>query len=208
MNARIPTTVLDAAQALEQRRAEWDRRWALRPIGLTEGGAGPSEEQGAELDDLSLFDLVTAYARISANVQFDRLGEHKVHDEDTPIELHAADILDRLRRSGAERDGARVMPIAGVFADRPKADVIGLFLAVLELVRQGLVRVGMNAESRKAELILLGEPAASNGAQPRAWDDEDPPEDDGEDDREDAREEQERGRLAPVEGESVTRTRG
>lgn len=162
----------DASEALDRRRLVWESRTALRPLGLPGGGL-PRADDSAELEDLSLYELVTAYGRIGSTVQFDRLGAHKVEADDTPIELHAADIVDRLRRSELTRGGAKVMPIAAVFDARPKADIIGLFLAVLELVRQGLVSVSINPETRGAEMVLAqdGDEIGSTG--PRAWDDDD-----------------------------------
>jgi chromatin segregation and condensation protein Rec8/ScpA/Scc1 (kleisin family) len=95
------------------------------------------EAQQAELDleDLSLMDLAEAFGQIAASVNFDTLGEHQVTDSDTPIELHAEDILDRLKREAA------TMPLAALFAGRSRQEMIGLFLATLELVRRRSVRV-------------------------------------------------------------------
>jgi len=182
----------DAAEALDDRRTTWESRSPLRPLGLP-GGALPRADDSSELEDLSLYDLVTAYGRIGSTVQFDRLGAHKVEADDTPIELHAADIVDRLKRSELERDGTKLMPLVTVFDARPKSDVIGLFLAVLELVRQGVVRVSMCPESSRVELVLLS--ADESPAEPVAWDDDGPLDEDP-DDEED---ELESGRFAAYE---------
>ncbi len=98
-------------------------------------------------------DLARAFASIMETVDLSRVGDHRVTDDETPIALHATDILDRLARLEAElkalatsggaqgadaqnsarpaemefpRDLRRPHPCRG----------IGLFLAVLELVRQ------------------------------------------------------------------------
>ena len=52
----------------------------------------------AELEDIQIIDLVEAFRKIAETVNFERLGEHKVTYDDTPIELHAEDIVDRLKR--------------------------------------------------------------------------------------------------------------
>lgn len=174
----------DASEQLDRRRLVWESRSPLRPLGLPGGGL-PRADDSSELDDLSLYDLVTAYGRIGSTVQFDRLGSHKVEADDTPIELHAADIVDRLRRSELERDGSRMIPLGAVFDARPKSDVIGLFLAVLELVRQGVVRVSPRPDSGIVEVVLVpaGEPEPV--PEPKGWDDDGPlDDDDAEDDDE------------------------
>jgi len=93
----------DAAESLEHRKAEWEHRF---PAGrasvdnerLREALAQHDAENALDLEDLSLVDLVEAFSQIVAAVNFDRLGDHTVTYDDTPIELHAEDILDRLRR--------------------------------------------------------------------------------------------------------------
>lgn len=128
----------DAADALDARRRAWLSRTPTRPIAAPAGGF-PDEGDGSDLEDVSLYDLAQAYARIAQTVQFDRLGAHSVVSDDTPIELHAADILDRLRRVAGERPGE--MAFGDLFAGRSRLEVVGLFLATLELIRQRTVRV-------------------------------------------------------------------
>lgn len=181
----------DAADKLERHRSTWDRRTPLRAIGDPVGGM-PTLDESSELEDLNLFDLVQAYARISETVQFDRLGDHRIISDDTPIELHAADVLDRLRRFGSGEPESRRMTMREIFSSRNRAEVIGLFLAILELVRQRAVRVVVDEQTRDIS-VMLREPeeegqaptpsraptiieskAESAGSTPKAWDDDDP----------------------------------
>jgi len=60
---------------------------------------------------------------------------HDVVFDDTPISLHAADILDRLTREGGR------LTFEELFAGHSRVEMIGLFLALLELMRQSRVRV-------------------------------------------------------------------
>ncbi len=148
----------DAAEALEARRREWARRGRVHSLAPPEG-ITPLEDDDADLADLSLFDLVQAFARISETVQFERLGEHAVVDDDTPIELHAADVLDRLRRySAGPSPPPAPMTMRQVFAERSRSQVIGLFLAVLELVRQRAVRVFLRPEDSEVAIALFEDP--------------------------------------------------
>jgi segregation and condensation protein A len=145
----------DAADALDTARFEWQRRFPAAPIG--EGRAEPEPEDDdapVDLEDLQLFDLVEAFARIIATVDLDRAirGAHEVSYDDTPIELHAEDILDRLRRS--DDDSGRIS-LRRVVAERPRGEVIGLFLALLELIRRRAVTVRSLREQDDIEIALV-----------------------------------------------------
>jgi segregation and condensation protein A len=100
-------------------------------------GARGVPGDGLDMDDLSLLDLVSAFAQIIAAVNFDRLGEHEVRYDDTPMELHQADILDRLARESPSGE----MALLRVFEGRTRGEMVGMFIATLELVRQRRVRV-------------------------------------------------------------------
>lgn len=147
----------DAADQLERRRGEWERRFpaagaAIDRVTLRE--AIEQQLEGVELEDVGVFDLAEAFRRICESVNFDRLGDHQVTYDDTPIELHAEDILDRLRRDeAAARAG---MPLTAVFTGRTRSEMIGLFLAVLELVRRRAIVV--EQETPSAEITLRARP--------------------------------------------------
>jgi segregation and condensation protein A len=131
----------DAATGLEHQLEQWSQRFpaakAKAVASSTESDAPPIDY---DLDDLNIIDLVQAFADICSSVNFDRLGEHEVAYDDTPIELHAADIVDRLRRGeGADDEGH--IPLVAIFRDRSRSEMIGLFMAMLELCRQHRIRV-------------------------------------------------------------------
>lgn len=121
----------DAAGALEGRRASWESRFGAGAGGWSEAPA--AEEESVELDEIDLMDLAKAFASIMETVDFSRVGDHHVRDDETPIQIHATDILDRLTRDGGPR---RRMEFGALFRGRTRAEAIGLFLALLELVRQ------------------------------------------------------------------------
>ncbi|MEM1165209.1 MAG: segregation/condensation protein A [Planctomycetota bacterium] len=129
----------DAADVLADREAEWAGR---HPTGKAAADRAALVEALGDADvveDVELFDLVEAFRHIAETVQFERLGEHEVMDDETPLDLHKADLLDQLRTASA-RDADGLM-LAEVFAGRRRGEVIGLFLALLEVVRQRLVHV-------------------------------------------------------------------
>jgi segregation and condensation protein A len=98
---------------------------------------------GVDLEDVAVVDLVSAFARIMGSVDMTRLGAHEVVSDETPIELHAADIADRLERAGP---GA-TLTLRAILTGRGRAEMVGLFLALLDLIRQQRVRVRQDAES-------------------------------------------------------------
>jgi segregation and condensation protein A len=141
----------EAGDVLESRREDWDKRYpsgraAADRKALKQAVARP-EGEDLDMEELDLYQLVAAFQKIIETVQFDRLGEHAVLDDDTPIELHAADLIDRLKRETSIDDatGERsTYSLRALFQGRRKPEVIGLFLATLELVKQGAVAAFQN----------------------------------------------------------------
>ena len=128
----------------------------------------------AELEDIQIIDLVEAFRKIAETVNFERLGEHKVTYDDTPIELHAEDIVDRLKRHAAgdlsdDTTPGDEMDFRSVFTGRTRPEMVGLFLALLQLVRQQRVTFRPDAEHDRLLLklgtgTLAGGPAEADAA--------------------------------------------
>jgi segregation and condensation protein A len=128
----------DAAMALESRQQQWEKRFAAAPAYAAAAPAPPADENEAvELEDLTLLDLVAAFTKIIETVDFARVGEHRVLDDETPIHVHAEDLLTRLKRDGGSD---RAMYFTEIFRGRSRSECIGLFLAMLELIRYGKLR--------------------------------------------------------------------
>ena len=130
----------DAAYALEDRAQQWEHRFPVH----VKAGQRPTEQEKPQevtidLEDVNVFDLCEAFGRILETVG--HLGDHAVTYDDTPISMHAEDIHDRLR-TDAPTSG---LTLREIFEGRSnKSEMIGLFLATLELVRQRLVRVAQD----------------------------------------------------------------
>jgi segregation and condensation protein A len=114
------------------------------------------DEQSFDLEDARVWDLLEAFTRLLEAIgQADR-HEQIIHD-DTPVELHAADIVDRLRRDGPMR-------FDQIFEGRrSRAEIIGLFLALLELVRLGTVRAAQARNLGRIQVFLNPEPPSADG---------------------------------------------
>jgi segregation and condensation protein A len=132
----------DAANSLEHRAEEWRRRYPAAGAGVDDQRLQDAIDAAPdmELEDLDLLDLVEAFRKIAETVIFDRLGDHQVTYDDTPIELHAEDIVSRLKSESPEG----TMPLQQMFQGRSRGEMVGLFLALLELVRNRRVRVAQD----------------------------------------------------------------
>jgi segregation and condensation protein A len=135
----------DAAAALETRGTHWQSRFAVGgaaepEIVSTDADAIADEVAALDVEDLELTDLLDAFKRIVATVNFERLGDHQVVYDDTPIELHAADIVERLK-SDEIALGEKRLSFRTLLTGRKRSEMIGLFLAVLDLVRRRMIGV-------------------------------------------------------------------
>lgn len=151
----------DAARNLEDRLETWRLRFpaAPRQAGPPATDAPDPGEETVEIDlgDVDVLDLVEAFGRIMRTVDLSRVGDHQITYDDTPIELHAADLLDRVTR---EHAAGTPLSLAAVFTGRSRGEMIGLFLAMLDLVRRQAVRVLQEAPG--AEILI--EPAPAEAA--------------------------------------------
>ncbi len=121
-------TFKDASLQLGSAAAAAAQMWPRVPAD------GPQREVALDLDDVQVWDLVGAFNRLMSAIGAGA-ATHDVVFDDTPIALHATDILDRLQGEGGE------LTFEAIFVGRTRAEMIGLFLALLELMRQQRVRV-------------------------------------------------------------------
>lgn len=135
-------TYKDAARALELSAQIQALKHPRQPV-LPE-----VEEDAVDIEDLRIWDLLEAFQRL-----LDETGQgepfHQVAVDDTPIALFAEDILDSLERASG------VQPFADVFAGRTKGEMIGLFLALLELIRERRVQARQETPLGPILLYLL-----------------------------------------------------
>jgi segregation and condensation protein A len=116
----------DAAEDLRAAKEAQSLRFPRRPVELVES------DGTKDLEDVQMWDLVEAFSEVMTAIGEDLRGADVIHD-DTPIALHAADIADRLQREGS-------LTFRQIFAGRSKrTELVGLFLALLELIRRGSV---------------------------------------------------------------------
>ena len=133
----------DNAMLLEQHQREHEARFPRIPANLT----GTDEPPPIDLEEVQVWDLLEAFSRLMKEVGV-RKNFHEVTYDDTPIDLHAADIEDRLKRE--HRLTLRQL----IEGRSSRSEMIGVFLALLELIREKkiLVTQGDN-ELGDAEII-------------------------------------------------------
>jgi len=118
----------DAANLLEAAADEHGQRFS-RPAGIER--LRPDAEPELDIEQVSIWDLLEAFDSICK-------ATGTVHDvrlikDDTPIDLYQIEILHRLQTEGP-------MPFKRIFERAPsRVAMIGLFLALLELIRAKLV---------------------------------------------------------------------
>jgi segregation and condensation protein A len=122
----------DNAALLERQGQLHADRFPRVPVTL-EGDA--DEPPPVDLDEVQIWDLLNAFTRLMHEVGGRRPRFHEITYDDTPIDLHAADIEDRLRRE-------RKLTLSQlVIGRRSKSEMIGVFLALLELIREKKILV-------------------------------------------------------------------
>jgi segregation and condensation protein A len=100
------------------------------------------------MDEVQVWDLLDAFNRLMKEVGGQRNRFHEVLYDDTPIDLHAADIEDRLKREG--RLTLRML----IEGRKSKSEMVGVFLALLELIRQKKILVHQPETDARGELEI------------------------------------------------------
>ncbi len=123
----------DAANLLDAAAVQQSQRFG-RGANIIEN---PQEEPQVDIDQISIWDLLESFDSVlKATGGIRTIGHIK---DDTPIDLHQIEILHRLQTDGP-------MPFERIFEGRnSRLILVGLFLALLELVREKLVWAEQNS---------------------------------------------------------------
>jgi segregation and condensation protein A len=124
--------IKDSAALLEQRQREHELRFPRVPAVPKDQADEPPP---LDLDEVQIWDLLSAFGRLMQEVGTRGPKVHEVIYDDTPIDLHAADIEDRLMREG------RLTLRTLIVGRKSRSEMIGVFLALLELIRQKKILV-------------------------------------------------------------------
>ena len=123
----------DASSLLEDRARQWQQRFARQVNDLPTSQIDPAEQP---IQEVELWDLVSAFARVIRDNQAAR--SPSIRYDDTPIEVY----MDRIRERLSNQPR---LAFTSLFEqDMIRSQMVGIFLAILELIRHHHVRVEQN----------------------------------------------------------------
>jgi segregation and condensation protein A len=138
----------DAAADLESAAVEREKRHPRRP---------PEPDLPAppdrSLEDVQVWDLFDAFARLLESIGAAETTHQVIYD-DTPVHVHAEDLLERLAAEGPIRFESVFAPATS------RTERIGMFLAVLELCRQNRILAVQGDNFGQIQLELNPDPPA------------------------------------------------
>ena len=144
----------DAALAIEQRAAEWQERYPRLSDDRPSSGKDHAEDP---IKEVELWDLVSALSRVL---------QKKIVEESSSIRYDDTPISTYIDRIGARVREASRVPFSEFFeGTNLRSKIIGIFLAVLELLRHHGFRAEQVTEFGEIHVLPpLTDPPASGGA--------------------------------------------
>jgi len=125
----------DASKALEERAAEWQERYPR----LSDDRPSITKDPTADhIKEVELWDLVSALARVIERKEIEQ--EANIRYDDTPIPVH----IDNISKQVAEEGQIRFSTLFDNTTLR--STIIGIFLAILELLRNHDYRASQDEE--------------------------------------------------------------
>lgn len=123
--------IKDSVGLLEKKQKSHENRFPRYPAKFEDES---EEAPPLDMDEVQIWDLLESFSRLMKEVG-GRKTQHEVTYDDTPIDLHAADIEDRLGREGKLKLSTLIV------GRKNRSEMIGVFLALLELIRQKKILV-------------------------------------------------------------------
>ncbi|MGD9854697.1 MAG: ScpA family protein [Planctomycetaceae bacterium] len=114
----------EAATALEERAAEWQERYPRLSDDRPRAGRDPA---GDRIKEVELWDLVSALGRVLQRKQVEERAS--IRYDDTPIHVYVDEIAALVRSEG------QVLFTSLFDRESLRSKIVGMFLAVLELLR-------------------------------------------------------------------------
>lgn len=149
----------ELAATLEACRRRQALKYARPPAPVEEDEPEPPTPAQL-LKDVSIWDLVSAYAEVVRQIELHQPAQI-IYDE-VPVSAYAEEIMARLAR-----EGERVSFLSLFEGDSSRRRLIGMFLALLELVRQRAIVVEQ-AEEEKSQILIAAAPPGSREPEPGA----------------------------------------
>ncbi len=139
----------DAANLLDEQAQQQSMRF-IRPDAIL-SHIKPNAEPELDMEQVSVWTLLEMFDTIMQ--QTGRYQNYEHITDDTPIDLYQIEILHRLQEEGP-------MTFENIFKDREnKLVMVGLFLGMLELIREGLIWVQQEEDDQIYIKALTDVPA-------------------------------------------------
>ncbi len=146
----------DAASMLEERGQLWQQRYARRVNDLPTARVDPAEQP---IQEVELWDLVSAFSRIIRdNVT---AQPSAIRYDDTPIEVYMDQIRQRLT------DQPRLAFTDLFEQNMVKSQLVGIFLAILELIRHHHVQVEQENLFDEIWIVVCSSAEQTSADQPK-----------------------------------------
>lgn len=118
----------DAAAKLETLRLDWSKRYTRAAGAPARAEIDPVDQP---IEGVELWDLVSAFARVMRDRLAPAPPPETIYNDETPIHVHMVRVDQKLREAGGP------VLFEDLFPEGPvhKSTLVGVFLAVLELVR-------------------------------------------------------------------------
>lgn len=139
----------DAAKSLEERAARWQERYPRLSDDRPTGGKDHSADR---IKDVELWDLISALGRVLKRKDVE--DEARIRYDDTPIRVYVEQLGVRIR----EQPGLLFSSLLDPESQRSK--IVGMFLAILELIRHHGFRAVQTTDFGEIELHPPVEEAA------------------------------------------------
>jgi len=143
----------DIAGELSESAAEQAQRFHRSRADLERVRQEKRQEQELDLESVQIWDLFEVFNRLM-HATLAGKRKHEIFEDDTPIDIYEADILDRAQKE-------QPLLFEAIFEGRSnRIEMIGLFLALLELIRMKLIRIEQEQDFGPIYIIALtDEPA-------------------------------------------------
>lgn len=141
----------DAATALEEQALRWQERYPR----LADERPGTTKDPAADrIKEVELWDLVSALGRILKRKEVET--DHSIRYDETPIHVYVDEIGQKVREAGE-------VPFTSLFGEETvRSKIVGMFLAILELIRHHHFRVRQQQDFDEI-VILPPEEEAESG---------------------------------------------
>ncbi len=143
----------EAATALEERAAEWQERY---PRLSNERPDAARDVSSDRIKDVELWDLISALSRVLEKKVVDE--ESKIRYDDTPISVYVEQIGQKVRDEG-RAEFTRLFD-----STSQRSRIVGIFLAILELLRHHGFRAEQAGEFGEITILPPADATESNSS--------------------------------------------